>query len=177
MENEIIENAKADIVVSNLPVLAAELLLWPHTQICVISSDFDDQMVNRNEFEGSFNGFLHEYEEDDVLDALSKCNNEDEQIDLACPLVLSAKILPIEGNGTHLSYVLSMACGATGAWNYEFAAKIEEGKVKSAMIFSRDEKGVPLLKEGREFVNLFNVVEKILRSRAKSRSRVELTIR
>jgi len=164
------ERKNTELVAQNLPIMVSELMRWPHSQICVISNEFDDRMVNPNEFEGYCNGFLHEDEENQILEAVKECGDP---VDLARPLVISAKV-----NGENLnSSILSFYCGATGAWSYECAIKLENGQVKSALIFTRDEHGMPILRDEKEVVALMSVVKNILGNRIKSGSKVEFTIK
>ncbi len=164
------ERKNTELIAPNLPIMVSELMCWPHSQICVISNEFDDNMVNRNEFEGYCNGFLHDGEEDQILEALVECGDP---IDLARPLVISAKISAENAD----SSILSFYCGATGAWGYECSIKLENGQVKSALIFTRDEHGMPILRDEKEVVALMSVVKNILGKRIKSGSKVEFTIK
>ena len=170
MDESSFEKANTEIVSKNLPIMVSELMRWPHSQICIISNEFDDRMVNPNEFEGYCNGFLHEDEENQILEAVRECGDP---VDLARPLVISAKISAEVSD----SSVLSFYCGATGAWGYECAIKLEEGQVKSVLIFTRDDHGMPILRNDKGVVTLMTVVKNILGNRIRNSSKIEFLIK
>jgi hypothetical protein len=119
--------------VKDLPIMASELLRWPHSQICIVGNRFDDNEVSPSEFEGYCNGFLTEQEEDVITEALSKCDNSQNKFDLSLPLVVSAKVLHSDVvNGVLVPHVLYMECGAAHAWKYELTVGIRNGNVSGS---------------------------------------------
>jgi hypothetical protein len=161
----------------DLPVMASELLLWPHSQICVISNEFDDNMVNRNEFEGYCNGYLSEYEEDQITAALCACDNSKNQFDISRPLVVSATAHSRLVEKIAVPTVLYISCGAVGAWKYELTAGFEEGVVSGLHMFTRDEKGSQTVVTDEAVGKLFTVIKKVLSHRLARTGKVEFLIK
>lgn len=168
-------------ITKELPLMASELLLWPHSQICVVKNDFDDNddnLVNRNKFEGYCNGYLNEDEEKAVIVALGECDNTKNRFDLSLPLVISARVLHSQEVGNILSpSVLSMECGAAVAWKYELSVGFKDGIVSGVHMFTRDENGSQILLTDKAVENLFAVVRKILSTRVARTGKVEFVIR
>lgn len=160
-----------------LPVMASELLLWPHSQICIISNEFDDNLVNRSEFEGYCNGYLSEYEEDQITAALCACDNSKNQFDISRPLVVSAIAHSKLVEKVSIPTVLYMSCGAVGAWKYELTAGFEDGEVSSIHMFTRDEKGAQTMVTEEAVGRLFTVIKKVLGKRLERTGKVEFVIK
>ncbi len=177
MDREKIETQSSELI-KGLPTMASELLFWPRSQICVVENRFEDNEVNPNEFEGYCNGYLTEYEEDVITEALSKCDNSQNRFDLSLPLVVSAKVLYSNViKGVQVPSVLYMACGAAYAWKYELSAGIKDGKVSGIHIFTRNDNGIQVPVTDRAIVGLFAATKDILSYRMKRTERVEFLIK
>ena len=174
MNKDIKESEKKAI---DLSALSAELLLWPGNQYCVVENRFEDEDINPSTFSGMCNGFLNDYELNEIKEALSDCDESLSPIDPSDPLYLSARVQVIDkGLGGKVS-ILFIDCGVFNDGIYELTASGFEKKKPIVPHITSRKNGKRISRENEaEVINLFNAVGGILKYRMNRVAKVDFRI-